>query len=82
MFGRASQKLNLQSGTSSVLPNSNHDFEDMTVQKQKNHHVLKVVGCSCGVLWRFLTKFFVPDHDGDGSIMSKLTYNPNFNFLH
>ena len=39
-------------------------------------HVLKVIGCSCGGLWTFLTGFFVPDHDVDGSTMSQTIYDP------
>ena len=42
----------------------------------KNSHVLKVLGWSCGGLWRLLTGVLVPDHDGDGSIMSQTTYDP------
>ena len=35
-----------------------------------------------GGLWKFLSGISVPEHDGDGSTMSKTSYVPKFSFLH
>ena len=60
------------------------EIQHSTLKKKdaKNPHVLEVQDWGFGGLWRFLTGVLVPDHDGEGSTMSQMTYVPKFSFLH
>ena len=46
------------------------------IKRCKEPHVLRVL------VWMFLTGVLVPDHDGEGCILSQKTYILKFSFLH